>query len=90
MRIWIFLVVLAIGGSQAWADAGWQKYQGKSESERRTWIANHVKRTFPDASSDRANRLIANVEECLDTTGDIVPFKMSTKVCLEMAGEDVR
>lgn len=90
MRIWIVLAALAIAASQAWADAGWHKYQRKSDSERRTWIADHVKTSFPDASSERANRLIANVRECLDTTGDIVPFKMSTKVCLEMAGDEVR
>lgn len=90
MRVWIFLIALAIAGSQAWADAGWHKYQRKSDSERRAWIADHVRKSFPDASSDWANRLVANVRECLDTTGDIVPFKMSTKVCLEMAGEDVR
>lgn len=90
MRVWILLVALVIVGNHAWADAGWHKYQRKSDSERRAWIAKHVEKSFPDASSDRADRLIANVEECLETSGDIVPFKMSTKVCLEMAGEDVR
>lgn len=90
MRIWIFLVAVIIAGSQAWADAGWHKYQRKSENERHAWIAQHVERTFPDASSDRAARLNANIQECLESTGDVIPFKISTKVCLELAGEDVR